>query len=394
MKILHIITRLILGGAQQNTVLSCAAQVRAGHDVHLAFGPIYGPEGSLLNEARKSGATLHEVASLRRAVLPGHDLFCYAALRRLIRGIKPDVVHTHSSKAGILGRAAAWRERRPNLPAVIHTVHGLPFHDQQPGVINHAYIVAERFAARRCHKIIGVTQAMCEAFAAHDIGRPEQFGVIPSGMDVDAFAVPPDTRPTTRKELGIPLDAPVLGIVARLDRLKGQDDLLDILPDLLERHHDLRLLIVGGGWHRAALEKRVAATPGLEKRVIFTGLVEPARIPSLLSAMDVHALPSYQEGQPRTMVQALLAGVAVVGYDAGGIGEVCRDDETGLLVPAGDRATLSAAVDRLLCDVPLRNRLANQGRAFARGRFDSRNMVAAIERVYEQALSEIHGHGG
>ncbi len=390
MTILHIITRLILGGAQQNTVLSCAAQVNAGHAVHLAYGPIYGPEGSLLSQARESGATLHEIPSLRRAVLPAHDLVCYLALRKLIRRIGPNVVHTHSSKAGILGRAAAWHQR---VPAVIHTVHGLPFHDQQPAIINRAYLVAERWAAKRCHKIIGVTQAMCDAFAEHHIGRPEQFSVIPSGMDVDAFAVAADRRREVRQELGIPAEAPVVGIVARLDRLKGQDDLLDILPSLLSVHPELRLLIVGGGWHRDALDKRVA-TLGLGHRVIFTGLVEPARIPPLLSAMDVHALPSYQEGQPRTMVQALLAGVAIVGYDAGGIGEVCRDGQTGLLVPVGDRGALSAAIQTLLADPALRERLASDGQAFARQRFDARLMVAAIESVYEQALASASTSGG
>ena len=171
MKILHIITRLILGGAQQNTVLTCAAQVRAGHSVCLVYGPIYGPEGSLLDDALASGAQVICVPSLRRAVLPPHDVRCYRALRSLIRKIRPDVVHTHSSKAGILGRAAAWREK---VPAVIHTIHGLPFHDRQSCIERGLYVAAERWAARRCHRIVGVTRAMCDAFADHRIGRPQQ----------------------------------------------------------------------------------------------------------------------------------------------------------------------------------------------------------------------------
>lgn len=180
MKILHVITRLILGGAQQNTVMCCRAQVSGGHQVWLAYGPIYGPEGSLLEEAQASGAKLVQINAMRRTVLPFHDLRCYAALRRLIREIQPDIVHTHSSKAGILGRAAAWRQR---VPAVIHTIHGLPFHTRQTRLLYKGYVAAERWAARRCHRLIGLTQAMCDAFAEHGIGRAEQFYVVPSGVD-------------------------------------------------------------------------------------------------------------------------------------------------------------------------------------------------------------------
>ncbi|MEX0775622.1 MAG: glycosyltransferase family 4 protein [Phycisphaeraceae bacterium] len=383
MRILHIITRLILGGAQQNTVLSCAAQVRAGHDVTLAYGPIYGPEGSLLDEASASGATLVEIPSLRRAVSPVHDVLCYRALCKFVRRIRPDVVHTHSSKAGIVGRAAAWREQ---VPMVVHTIHGLPFHDRQSALVSAAYIALERWAAKRCHRMIGVTQAMVDAFTGHHIGRPEQFTVIPSGMDIGSFEVPAGTRQQVRSELGIAPDAPVLGIVARLDRLKGQDDLLDVMPALAARHPAIRLLIVGGGWHRQALDRRVAEMK-LGDRIIFTGLVPPARIPELLAAMDVHALPSYQEGQPRTMVQALLAGCAIVGYDAGGIGEVCINEQTGLLVPVGDRAALTVAIDRLLADARLRRQLAEQGRTYARQRFDHREMVRRIEDVYRSTMA-------
>jgi len=199
MKVLHVITRLILGGAQKNTVMSCAAQVQSGHEVHLAFGPIYGPEGSLLQDARDCGAVTHLVPSMRRAVLPPHDLSCYFALRRLIARIQPDVVHTHSSKAGIIGRGAAWAQR---VPAVVHTIHGLPFHDRQSRVIHHAYVIAEKWAAKRCHRLIGITQAMCDAFVAKGIATAERCCVIPSGIDLSAFEVGTPPRDVTRKAYG------------------------------------------------------------------------------------------------------------------------------------------------------------------------------------------------
>ena len=384
MKILHIITRLILGGAQKNTVLSCAAQVAAGHDVALAFGPIYGPEGSLLDQATAAGAQTIQINSMRRAVLPVHDLRCYFALRRLIRDLKPDVVHTHSSKAGILGRAAAWRER---VPAVVHTIHGLAFHDRQSRIVRRVYVAAERFAAKRCHKIVGITQAMCDAFAAEGIGRPEQFSVIPSGVDLEAFNQQTAMRDVTRRAYGIPVEAPVIGLVARLDPLKGHDDLLNVLPELLTKHPGLHLLFVGDGWHREALEKRVAEN-SWQQRAIFAGLVPPTQVPSLLRAMDIMALPSYQEGQGRTLVEALVCGCAVVGYDVGGIGEVCIDGRTGRLAAVGDMRQLSDVLMWMLDNPDQRKVLAQQGEQHVREKFSARIMVDKLEDLYAQTLND------
>jgi len=384
MKILHIITRLIVGGAQENTILCCEAQVNAGHDVTLAFGPIYGPEGSFKSKAERTGTKLVELPSMRRAILPLHDLRCYYEMRRLIRELKPDVVHTHSSKAGITGRAAAWAEK---VPAVIHTIHGLPFHDRQNPLIYHAYVKAERWAAKRCHKLVGITQAMCDAFAQHDIGKAEQFSVIPSGVDIKAVTPPSDTRARVRQELGLRDDQPVVGIVARLDPLKGQEDLISILPALVKKHPTMKLLLVGDGWHRPVLEKMVAQE-SLENHVIFAGLVTKDRVMEYLAAMDINALPSYQEGQGRTLVEALAAGCAIVGYNAGGIGEVCIDNVTGKLGPVGDRLALAQNILWLLDHPQERARLAQAGRDHMMKHFDVSIMTSRLEALYHQTLEE------
>ena len=391
MTILHLITRLILGGAQQNTVITCAAQVKAGHAVTLAYGPIYGPEGSLRDEAKASGAALVEVPTLRRSVLPWHDLRCYRELRALIRRVKPDVVHTHSSKAGILGRAAAWAE---GVPCVVHTIHGLPFHDRQWWPVRRAYIAAERWAARRCHKLIGITQAMCDAFAQRRIGRPEQFTVIPSGVETARFPHPQAACGLAIREvLDIAVGAPVVGMVGRFDALKGHADLLSIAPMLAERLPDVRFLFVGDGWNRANIERRAAAAD-LGGRVIMTGLVPPTEAPPLYAAMDVVALPSYQEGQGRVLVEAMLCGCAVVAYDTGGIRDVVIDNVTGRLVPRGNRAALGEAIARLLEHPDQRQRLAEQGREHALKHFDARVMVEQVERVYQHVLNKTRRHGG
>lgn len=383
MTILQIITRLIAGGAQANTVLMSRELVRMGHRVVLAFGPIYGPEGSLRKEAAEAGAELVELSAMRRAVLPPHDVWCVHQIKRLIARVAPDVVHTHSSKAGILGRAAAWAMR---VPVVVHTCHGLPFHDRQPALVRHAYIQAERWAARRCHHIVGVSQAMCDAFVREGIAPASRMSVIPNGLVLDMFATARPRRDAVRRSLGIAPGAPVVGMVARLDPLKGHDDLLDTMPTLLAAHPDTRVLLVGDGWHRAALERRLAREPW-GGRVILTGLVEAAQVPGLLAAMDVMALPSRQEGQGRTLAEALLCGCAIVGYDAGGIGEWCVDGETGRLVPVGDRAALGGAIVRLLGDAAERDRLTRQGAALVRDRLDHRLTAAQWDGLY-RALRE------
>lgn len=389
MRILHIITRLIAGGAQQNTVVSCAAQVAAGHHVALAYGPIHGPEGSLLDAAKASGAALIEVPSMRRSILPGHDWFCYRALRKIIRSIRPDVVHTHSSKAGILGRAAAWKER---VPAVIHTIHGSPFHDHQPALVRRAYIAAERWAARRCHRMVGITQPMVDLFLANRIGTPAQYSVIPSGVDVDfwtsAGGLPPasiDTiRATVRQELNIPGDAPVIGLVARIDRLKGHADLLNITGDLAANHPDLRILFVGDGFHRGAIEALVASL-NLTDRVIITGLLPLPYVAQLYRAMDVMVLPSYQEGQSRTLIEALLCGCPIVAYDTGGIGAVCIDHTTGRLAPTGDVRALREAIAWSLDHPAQARQLATTGAEHVKVKFDQRVMCAELEKLYREA---------
>ena len=390
MRIFQVITRLIQGGAQQNTVLLCGQLVGMGHQVFLAHGPIYGPEGSLREAAAASGAELVEVPALRRAVLPGHDALAYGQLRKLIRRLQPAVVHTHSSKAGILGRAAGWGVRRENVPAVVHTVHGLPFHDRQNALVRRAYIHAERWAARRCDRIIGVTQAMCDAFQAEGIGRPEQFVVIPNGLDLEMFTQSDEARRAFRERWSIPGDAPVVGVVARLDPLKGQRDLLDITPDLLRTYPDLRVVFVGDGWIRGELEARVRQESWRD-RVIFTGLLPVDQVPAALNGLDVMALPSYQEGQGRTLAEALLCGCGIVGYDVGGIGEICVGGVTGLLAPVGDKAALTRTIAALLGATRQRRDMVGHGQDLVRERFDQRVVAQRTAELYEQLTG---GPGG
>jgi glycosyltransferase involved in cell wall biosynthesis len=398
--ILHISTRLILGGSQENTVLSCEGQARLGHQIHLAFGPIYGPEGSLLDRVNAfrtgDGSTIqtHTIPELIREVNPRRDLRAYRQLKDLIAQIRPDVVHTHSSKAGIVGRAASWASWP--RPATIHTIHGPPFMPIEGSptlrlktrLLNTAYTLAEQFAAHRCHAIVSVADAMTQQFLARGIGAPGQYSTIRSGMEIEPFlhAAPGEDRASVRARLGIAPADFVVGTVARLAEHKGHDDLLDALGDELRSRPDWKLLWVGDGWWRERLMQRLESM-GLQGRIVTTGLVEPQRVPGLIRAMDVLAHPSSREGLPRTVPQALLAGVCPVAYDVDGTREACIDGQTGLLVPHGDRAALHNAICRLFDDPDLRQSLADRGRALCREAFSTERMVRDLDELYRRTLT-------
>lgn len=419
MRILHLSTRLILGGSQENTILSCEGQARLGHEVHLAYGPIYGPEGSLLERVQRFGTpadhgsgepchriTTHEVPDLIREVHPRRDARCLSQLKRLIRDVRPDIVHTHSAKAGILGRMAAWSPVASRLSplGVVHTIHGPPFMPLEGSLVrrakialnNRLYTEAERLAARRCHVIVSVADAMTQQFLARGIGRPSQYVTVRSGMETGPFlhGALGEDRESMRAALGIAHGDFVIGTVARLAEHKGHDDLLDALGDDLKSHPHWRLLWVGDGWWRERLLARVRAM-GLTDRVIVTGLVPPERVPAHMRAMDLLAHPSYREGLPRTVPQALLSGVCPVAYDADGTREACippgsgktgLEEGTGLLAPVGDRAALRAAIVRLADHPAERQAMAARGRAWAAEAFSAEAMVRDLERVYARAI--------
>jgi glycosyltransferase involved in cell wall biosynthesis len=388
MRIMHISTRLILGGSQENTVLSCEGQATEGHDVSLVFGPIYGPEGSLFERASSfrtpDGRPIEciETPNLVRDLHPFKDSRCYRDLKTLIREWKPDVVHTHSSKAGILGRLAAWKQ---DVPCVIHTVHGPPFHRYEKRWRNAVYIRSERFAARRCHKIVCVAEAMRHQFLAARIGTPEQYEIVYSGMEVEPYLVPME-RDEIRARLGLRPGDFVAGTVARLAELKGHDDLLDALGDVMRHRPELKLLWVGDGWWRKRLMDRVRIM-GLEERVITTGLLPPEQIPRFMRAMDVLIHPSYREGLPRTITQGSLSALATIAYDVDGTREVCLDHQTGLLVAPGDLQVLQAAVLWMMDHPEERTAMGVQGRAICRSRFAIGPMVTNLERLYQSALN-------
>ncbi len=381
---MHIITRMILGGAQENTLYTCTGLMKSGDsEVELVTGPTEGPEGELVAEARRQGVTVTEVPELTRELSPLADWRCKGALYRLISDGRPDIVHTHSSKAGFLGRLAAWKA---GTPVVIHTIHGLPFHRYESWWRNRLYVMAERMAARRCHRILCVAEAMKKQALAEGIGREEQYRVVYSGMDVDTFTDSTLDGPAVRAELGLAPDDVVIGKIARLFEFKGHEDVLRAFPAVLEREPRARLLFVGDGLLRASLEA-LAKELAVADKVVFAGLVPAARIPELIAAMDMVVHASYREGLARVLPQALISRVPVVSYNVDGAPEVVIPGETGQLVPPGDISGLAEAVAAMASDPEARRRMGEAGRSLCADRFRREKMVADIARSYRECLA-------
>jgi glycosyltransferase involved in cell wall biosynthesis len=378
MRIVHVITRLIVGGAQENTLLSCEGQHDRGHDVTLITGPALGPEGSLMERAKSYGYRVVEVDEMRRAILPVKDFRTYRRLVRLLTDINPHVVHTHSSKAGIIGR---WAAHRAKAPAIVHTIHGLAFTASTSRVVNSVYRALERQTAPITTRIVCVADAMREQSLAAGIGTPGQYVTVYSGMDTRPFLLPPVPREVVRSQLGLADGDVAVGTIARLFHLKGHDDLLDLAPRLCAEFPRLRFLWVGDGLLRPTFERRIDAM-GLRDRFILTGLVPPARIPELTHAMDILVHPSRREGLARALPQVSLARKPVVTYDVDGNREGVIDGKTGFVIPPFDKERLAGAVRMLVSDAALRDSMGEAGRSFALARFDAKVMVDALEALY------------
>jgi glycosyltransferase involved in cell wall biosynthesis len=378
MHICHVITRLIIGGAQENTTLTCEGLHQRGYRVTLISGPTRGPEGSLVERARRGGYEFIELRELIRAVNPWMDLRARRYLAMEFERLRPDIVHTHSSKAGILGRLAAHDAR---VPHIMHTVHGMSFNRTQPWLVRHAYAWAERVAARRSDAIVTVADAMIAQSVAAGICPREKLRTIYSGMEIDQFTPSVQARAAVRQQWGVTDDEIVVGTVARLFRKKGYEQLIPIMAQAVQREPRLRFVWIGDGAQRSEYEAQLAHL-GLRERTILVGLIPPTEVPRVLAGCDILAHTSQWEGLPRAVVQALLMQVPAVAFDIDGTPEVVLDGQTGRLVPLNDLSLFTAALCELARDADLRHRLGQAGRAHCLERFDWRRMVNQLEALY------------
>jgi len=384
-RIVHIITRMILGGAQENTLLTCRGlHGNSDYGVTLVTGPALGPEGELLSEAERLGLNVLIVPQMRRAIHPLRDFASVRALRHILREIRPQIVHTHSSKAGILGRYAAHAE---HVPVTVHTIHGLPFHPYEKGWRNRLYVWLERKAARWSDALVCVADAMADQAAAAGVADRAKFTTIYSGMETDAFLECDRHRRAMRSRLGFRDDEFVVGKVARLFELKGYEYVIEAAKRVRETHPNVRFLFVGDGILRGALEAQ-AQRLGVRDAITFAGLVPSSQVPACLSAMDALVHASLREGLARVLPQALLAGKPVVSFDVDGAREVVRPGDTGYLVPPQSVEGLAASLCQIIEYPEQAAALAARGRELCRERFRWQTMVARLDELYRRLLAD------
>jgi len=381
-RVLHIITRLIVGGAQENTLLSVEGLGKmTEYDVVLMTGIDKGREGELLSRARHTTKLL-VVPELGRAINPLCDLIAFVKVYRLIRKGKYHIVHTHSSKAGVLGRIAAWLA---GTPLIVHTLHSLVFHEYQPWIANFTWRTVKKICAPLTHHFISVSSIISEKAVAVGIARREKFTTIYSGMELDWFLKAKVDPGKVRREFGIPEDSPVVGKIARLFPLKGHDDLLDAAPEIVRCVPTVRFFLIGDGMLQEHLKNR-AETLGILGNFVFAGLIDRERIPEMIAAMDIVVHTSLREGLARVLPQALAMGKPCVSFDIDGAPEAVINGKTGYLVKPFDSIGLADAVNKLLVNPKVRKRMGEEGRKLVDPAFRTETMVRQISEVYEMLL--------
>jgi glycosyltransferase involved in cell wall biosynthesis len=380
-----------LGGAQENTLITCKLLAGRGHDVTLITGPALGPEGDLYDQARNQDFRLIILDKLRRQINPLDDVPAYFQIKKLLRELRPDIVHTHSAKAGILGRFAGKSLARvtghgSGGPKVVHTIHGLAFHPYQSDWLNKFYIAVERAAAKRTDSFISVADAMTMQALAAGIGRPAQFVTAYSAIEEDDFLRPisQDRRLAFRRKYEIPEDAVVLVTIARLFMLKGHDYIIESAKELSGRFDQAVWLFVGDG-NLAEHYKRQISELGLSGRIRFTGLLPPGEIPLAIQSSDILVHCSLREGLARTLPQAMLCGRPAVSFDVDGAREVVNES-TGRLIEPKSVPQLTDACAELIGNAELRERLGVAGRESVKEKFAPTRMVDTIEALYLKLL--------
>jgi glycosyltransferase involved in cell wall biosynthesis len=374
-RVLLAITRLELGGAQRVVLQTARGLDRQRFDVGLAWGP-----GDRLDDEAAAMEKLERfpIPTLVRPVAPISDLRALLSLRAAIRAFRPQIVHTHSSKAGILGRLAA----RLEGTQAIHTVHGFGFTPLQSAPVRSLYRLAEGFAARCTDQFVTVSETDRQRGIQMGLFRPEESRVIRAAIDFERFRTVGDGA-STRARLGVPDEVPVVTQIGNFKPQKAPLDCVRVAAAVMERHPETWFVMVGDGPLREPAEK-LAHELGVADQMVFSGWWDD--VPGLLAATTVSVLTSRHEGLPCSVVESLAAGVPVVATAVDGTVEVVRSNDNGLLAAAGDVAGLAGGICGLLEDPDLRQRMAESARE-GLDEFDHNLMVRQQEELYQWMCS-------
>ena len=374
-RVLHIITQLELGGAQQNTLYTCGHLDPSRFAVSLACGT----GGYLDAEARAlDGVPVFFVPALVREVRPYQDLRALVALVRVIEKSRPDIVHTHSSKAGILGR---WAAALAGIRGIVHTIHGFGFHDGQRPVARNAWIAVERLTARRTTRFVAVSRANQALGVSLGLFPAAQCRVIRSGIDLARFRDAALRPGAFRAELGVAPDAALVGMIACLKPQKAPVDFVEVARRVLAEQPRATFVLAGDGALRPEVERAIDGVRGGRDRIRLLGWRRDTE--RIIADLDVLLLTSRWEGLPRVVPEAMAAGRAVVATAVDGTPEAVVEGVSGFLAPPGETALLARRVLQLLASPELRGRMGDAGRARS-AEWDIDAMVRAQEDLYEE----------
>jgi len=376
-KVLQIITKLVMGGAQEHLIYLCDLLNKERYRVKVLSGAQTGPEGELIKEIEKQGIDLFILPELVGEINPLKDLLALIQLTRHIKKERFDIVHTNSSKAGILGRLAA---KLAGVPIVIHTVHGWGHHDEMGKLRKGFYIFLEKCAGKLTDKIITVSDLDTKKGLNNGIADSGKYITIRSGINLSVFNPATIDVEHEKRKWGIPLTNNVVGSIMRFSKQKNPLDFVKMAAEIVEKNPKVSFLLVGDGSLKPQIESSILQL-NLSEKVILTGVRDD--VPQLLAVMDVFVLPSLWEGLPRVILQAMAMGLPIVATEVGGTPEAIKEDQNGFLVTPKDFHAIARRVIQLLEDQNLAKKMGERGRKMVYPEFCVKQMVKSTESLYE-----------
>ncbi|HAL47877.1 MAG: glycosyltransferase family 4 protein [SAR202 cluster bacterium] len=387
-RILRVIARLNVGGPARHVILLTAKLDADAYSTLLVTGRAAPTEGTMRSFSEEFGVEPQLMVGLGRKISPWRDLLVLIRLYRLCVRYRPHVVHTHTAKAGVVGRLAAYLA---GVPVIVHTYHGHIFHGYFSPAKTWVFLAIERWLGRFTHRLVTVSEAVRRDLLRLEICKPDRVVVIPLGLQLEPLLSCERRRGELRSELGLGEDTPLVGIIARLVPIKAHEVFLDAAARVAAREPLSRFLLVGDGERRGELEALVDRL-GLRERVQFLGWRED--LDRVLADLDIVALSSRNEGSPVCLIEAMAAARSVVATRAGGVGDVVEDGVTGCLVEVDNAQQMAQSILALLGDPKRRAKMGQAGRRRVYPGFSSQRLVDDIDRLYRELLAECSRDAG
>jgi glycosyltransferase involved in cell wall biosynthesis len=384
-RVLRVIARLNMGGPALHVAYLTHGLRERGYETTLVAGSLARGEDSMEFVARELGIEATHLPELRRDIAPIRDLQATLRLAQLIRRLRPDILHTHTAKAGAVGRMAASLVGDARPPIVVHTFHGHVLRGYFGPRLSYGFRLLERWLAKRTDALVAVSPEVRDELVRLGVAPVEKFTVVRVGIELSVRVADLDGRAETRRRLGIAGDSFTVGWVGRMTGVKRTSDVLLAFKRLRERGVDAFLCMIGDGPERGQLERR-AHELGIMKRTLFLGYQE--QVAPYYAALDAMILPSGNEGTPVSAIEALAAGRPVVATRVGGLPDVVREGEDGFLVAPGAVDELADRLERLAADEELRRRMGEAGRARVLPRYSVERLIDDVDALYRSLLAK------